>query len=349
MASIRLSNNMYFVHRPRLLCLLCQSRTFGTSYRLLAEQAAAKSTTKTTPNTTTKAAAAATAKATTTSTTQQSPQAIPIAPELADAPRAYGKRHETFTPKPLSRPIGMPNPPKPGENTGIDFRTLRQRRDDFVNWEKHLQRRNELKNQASRPYFRDWGNLQFHKGKTFIAPPRPFKAAPSLYFPNFYGRTLVRDDRQARDTTPLLRGRVSVVSVFSSVWAENQVRTFVSPESNPELDAVLARHPDRAQLVRINVEDNKFKTWLIGLFMGSIRKQVGEANWERYFIVRNAPSEDIRERIGFLNSKVGYVYLLDSQCRIRWAGSGPSEDHEREGLVKGLQRLLDEKENGPKS
>lgn len=97
-------------------CLLCQWRAFSTSYRQLAE----KGTTPSAP-------------------------APPASPgPLDEAPRSYGKAVSEFTPKPLSRPIGLPNPPRPGENTGIDPRTWRQRRADFVDYDKHLIRRKEL-------------------------------------------------------------------------------------------------------------------------------------------------------------------------------------------------------------
>ncbi|KAI1649817.1 ATP10 protein-domain-containing protein [Daldinia loculata] len=332
---------MLLARRPRLLCLLCQSRAFSTSYRLLAEQAPA----------TTKAVKPAASNKPAKTETPASPapaKVIPPSP-LEDAPRSYGKRVEEFTPKPLNRPIGMPQPPKPGENTGIDNRTLKQRRDDLVNYDKHLKRRDELMSKMSRPYYRDWGNLRFHKGKTFFAPPRPFKSDLSLFFPNLFGRTLLKSDRKPRDTTPTLQDKISVVSVFSSVWAENQINSFVSKEANPELETVLEQNKDAVQRVWINYEDNSMKAWLIKLFMGGIRRRIGEPNWDRYFIVRKGLNDEIRENTGLLNSSVGYVYLLDGECRIRWAGSGPSEDHEREGLVKGVQRLLDEAKSSKKT
>lgn len=201
----------------------------------------------------------------------------------------------------------------------------------------------------SRPYFRDWGNLSFHKGKTFIAPPRMFKGDLSLFFPNVYGQTLLKTNSAPRDTTPTLQGKISVVSVFSSVWAENQVKTFVDKENNPKLDSILEQNKGTAQRVWINIEENSLKAFLIKLFKGGIRRRIGEPNWHRYFLVRKGISEEIRENVGLLNRSVGYVYLLDSQCRIRWAGSGPSEDHEREGLANSVQRLLDEEKGLKKS
>ncbi|KAK4648837.1 Mitochondrial ATPase complex subunit atp10 [Podospora bellae-mahoneyi] len=312
-------------------CLVCKWRTFSTTgYQRL-------------PTDHTPGAAAPDGKPKPRQTFAPAPVAAtepaPDSP-LAHAPRSYGKKVKDFTPTPLSRPIGMNTPPAAGQNTGIDHRTFKQRRDDFVDYERHLAKREYLKNKVSRPYFRDWVNLSFHKGKTFLAPPRLFKADLSLYFPNLFGRTLA--SRQKADTTPLLAGHASVVTVFSGMWAENQIKTFVSPEQNPALHRVLKESGGRAQLVQINVEEDWMKMMLIKLFSWSLRNKVGKENWHRYFLVRKGITDEIKESVGLLNSKVGYTYLVDHRCRIRWAGSGSAEGDEREGLVKGVRRLLEE-------
>ena len=49
-----------------------------------------------------------------------------------------------YTPVRLIRPLGMEDPPQRGEHSGIDTRTVQQKRDDFVNWDKHLQKRKKL-------------------------------------------------------------------------------------------------------------------------------------------------------------------------------------------------------------
>lgn len=209
------------------------------------------------------------------------------------------------------------------------------------------------KNKIVKPYFRDWTNLQFQEGKTFIAPPRLFRSDVSLYFPNLVGQPLLSADKatsnnRQTDTTPIFeQNAATVVAFFSSLWAENQVRTFVSPEANPELAEMLAANsgPGKAQLVQINYEDNSVRAWLVRRFRGSLRRRVNERDRERYLLVTQGITDDIRENIGLLNSKVGYIYLLDQNCRIRWAGSGSSQPEERQSLVKGVQRLLSEAKN----
>lgn len=183
--------------------------------------------------------------------------------------------------------------------------------------------------------------MRLHKGKSFLAPPRLFKADRALYFPNFFGQTLQKD-QLPRDTTPVLEDKVSVVSIFSSQWAENQVATFVSERSNPELQEVVKSSGGVAQMVQINVEENALKAAIIRFFMGSLRKRMGIDNWGRYFLIRKGASDEIRDAIGLLNSKVGYVYLLDGECKIRWAGSGICEGDEKDGLIKGTRRLIEE-------
>jgi len=195
--------------------------------------------------------------------------------------------------------------------------------------------------QISAPYFREWSNMRFSKGKSFLAPPRLFKAERALYFPNLHGETLLKD-KILRDTTPVLEDKVSVVSVFSSQWAENQAATFTSEKTNPELHQAIKGSGGAAQMVQINIEENAWKHMLIKLFMSGLRRRVGVDNWGRYFIVRKGITDEMRDAIGLLNSKVGYTYLLDGQCRIRWGGSGPSVGDEKDGLVRGVRRLVEE-------
>ena len=100
-------------------CPRCQLRLFSTSYRRLAErETSAQNYTENEPP--------------------------PPSSVLEDAPKSYGKAVKEFTPKPLNRPIGYPNPPRAGQNTGIDNRSWSQRRADFVNYDKHIARRKEL-------------------------------------------------------------------------------------------------------------------------------------------------------------------------------------------------------------
>jgi mitochondrial ATPase complex subunit ATP10 len=102
------------------------------------------------------------------------------------------------------------------------------------------------------------------------------------------------------------------------------------------------------QRVDVNVQGDWVRQLLVRLFKGRLRRSMPEEQWGRYFMVKLARdvgkglTEDVRDAMGFLNSQVGYVYLLDTECRIRWAGSGHAWKGEVEGLNMGIRRLLEE-------
>ncbi|KAL1954474.1 hypothetical protein VTO42DRAFT_1150 [Malbranchea cinnamomea] len=264
--------------------------------------------------------------------------------ESLNGGRNSHNKEDTLRPFPLKYPLGVPLPPQEGENTGKDRRTLRQRREDFLNQEKHLQRRSELTKEFAKPYFRDWLQTRHHKGKTFLSNPRLFKADKALYFPNLFGRTLDKADPW-QDTTPVLRGKVSVVSVFSTLWAEKQTATFVGSKQNPVLHELIENSGSIAQRVELNVEQNWLKAWLVRIFMGRLRRKYPREQHGKYFLVTKGFTRTLQEQIGMMNRMVGYVYLLDDACKIRWAGSSVALPDELTSLNNGLRKLINQKKS----
>lgn len=264
-------------------------------------------------------------------------------------------RHQRYKdgeliPKPLSRPLGLPHPPESGQNDGIDKRTFAQRRDDFTSYGQHKERQKRiLIDVFEKNYYRDIGNLgKIHKGKSILAPSTPFKSSLALYFPNLTGASLERGGIfgvEVRDTTPVLKGKISIVSMINTEWANEQVATFISEKDNPALHDLIRSYPPAKGLVQfatVSVEENFLKAWMIKLFWSRIKKIVPKEQHHLYFLNRKGITDEIRDGLGMWNSKVGYVYLLDGQCRVRWAGNGNSRPDERNSLVTCIRRLVDE-------
>lgn len=243
---------------------------------------------------------------------------------------------DIFIPKPLGRPIGFKHAPQAGENLG----NIKTKKDysGMTMSQRNLEKRKDLVEKWGTNYFRDFKNIRkYRSGKTFMANPRIFKKEAALYFPNLHGETLAE---KSADTTPVLQGKISVVNVYSSQWGEAQAQTFTGKSTNTELQKIISEYPHIAQTVDINIEENSMKAWIIAFFQWRLRAGRPREDWGKYFVIRKGVSERIRETIGLLNGRVGYVYLVDEDCKIRWAGSGNAEGTEMEDLNKGVRKLI---------
>jgi mitochondrial ATPase complex subunit ATP10 len=145
------------------------------------------------------------------------------------------------------------------------------------------------------------------------------------------------EPKDEQDTTIQTRGKITLLRVYTGSWAEKQADSFIS--ENTQLDRILKLGEGVVQRVEINLEENRMKAALVRLFMGGLRRQLPETMHSRYFLVTKGITDDAKQSLGMLNSQVGYVYLLDEDCRIRWAGCGEAEEDEKVSLVKGIARL----------
>ena len=241
--------------------------------------------------------------------------------------------------KHLDRPLGLPSPPQPGQNSGIDPRNWQERRDDLFNWDKHLARRRELIQKASKPYFRDWSNLRYHKGKLYIAPSRLLRADRAFYFPNLRGVTLA-EPKDEQDTTNVLKGAISILRVYTGRWAERQADTFI--EGEKKLGNFLTAGEGIVQMVNINIEENAMKSRLVKLFMGWQRRAVPTTMHTRSFLVTRGITDEIRYALGMFNSQIAYTFLVDGNCKVRWAGCAEANTEERASMMRGLNKLVSE-------
>lgn len=55
-------------------------------------------------------------------------------------------------------------------------------------------------------------------------------------------------------------------------------------------------------------------------------------------VVSCAPQ--LKEPLGITNKHVGYIYLVDPDCKIRWAGNAYATEEERQGLRKAVAVLM---------
>lgn len=119
---------------------------------------------------------------------------------------------------------------------------------------------------------------------------------------------------------------------------------------------IYSSHP-LYQHIEINLQENLLKSFLVSLFASSIRKSIPESQWGKYLVssqnmecvilpIRqfvdqpNHDSSYIRDDLGMSNKHIGYVYLVDQACRVRWASCADPKLEEIEALTACTSVLL---------
>lgn len=115
------------------------------------------------------------------------------------------------------------------------------------------------------------------------------------------------------------------------------------------VDATNARFSSNPhyQFIQINLQENLLKSFLVNLFANSLRNVVPPSLQANY-LVSSQNMEYVREPLGMTNSKVGYVYLIDENLRIRWGGCADATAEESQALESCTGVLLKRLEKKPK-
>ncbi|WOO82663.1 Mitochondrial ATPase complex subunit ATP10 [Vanrija pseudolonga] len=257
-----------------------------------------------------------------------SPPAAEVAKGKAPAaPKGKPPATDPYAVPPLSRPLGTPIPPS------SDPQTRAQRLDQMLDQTRRKEERKALVKEATQGYFHDYHLARkANGGKLWVAPPVLIREDRALYFPDISGKALTGGTVH---TTDLFRGRVSLVSIVNTRVSEEHVQSFVEPVLED-----WAGQPG-FNYVQINHQPNALKGLLISLFVSSLKRTIPEDRWGSYLISSGEWSEfDVSRPLGIENKLLGYVYLVDENAKVRWAGCAQATPKETEDLRRAAAVLV---------
>ncbi|KAJ3716809.1 ATP10 protein-domain-containing protein [Lentinula guzmanii] len=229
--------------------------------------------------------------------------------------------------KPLSRPLGV------REKPAIRHQTKLERLKEVLTNDEAIaeQRKHLVKEAVTKGYFHDLNATRRHGGKTWIAPKVLIREDRSLYFPDICGKSLA--DGSEEHTTSMCMGKISIICLLNTKISEIHVASFTTPTL-----ARFSSHPLFNHL-QINLQSNALKSMLVSLFLSSLRRTIPPEQ-HSYYLVSSQNLEYERDAIGLMNDRVGYVYLVDENLRVRWAGCADATPEEARSLEVCVSMLV---------
>ncbi|KAI8879447.1 hypothetical protein K501DRAFT_226590 [Backusella circina FSU 941] len=242
-----------------------------------------------------------------------------LATEAPTKPEKYG----TFRQAPSG--IGAREPPVVDHQNW--FQRKKQKLRDFTDYEKafaaHAAERRHLVQEATKSYFADVHEMRQHGGKMYYAPTQLYKADKTGFMPDFEGKDL---NGNKLHTTEKMVGKITLMSFVYAKYGEPHVDTFIKP--------FLEKYKDSKdiQVVEVNVQENLMKQWLLKAFVPSIRKNLADNRKDNYVLLMKDISRT-RKSLDMSNQYIGYVYLVDQDCKVRWTAHGEATPEELGNLL----------------
>ncbi|KAF8068725.1 ATP10 protein-domain-containing protein, partial [Lyophyllum atratum] len=219
---------------------------------------------------------------------------------------------------PLARPLGVTERP----TTLLKTQTQKMKELITDSGARMAQRRHLIK-EVGKGYYYDMNMTRKHGGKTWIANKALIREDKALYLPNMKGKSI--DTSEEKNTTTMCYGRITVLAMLGTRMSEVHVKGFVDPTITR-----YAAHP-LFQYIQVNLQENLLKSLLVKLYINSLRGVV-PAHLQPTYLVSSQNVEYVRDPLGMTNSKVGYVYLIDENLKIRWGGCADATPEEAMSL-----------------
>lgn len=97
--------------------------------------------------------------------------------------------------------------------------------------------------------------------------------------------------------------------------------------------------------MEVNVQENILKQLLLKVFVPSIRKNLPQERKDNYCLIMKDISKT-RKCLDMTNQYIGYAFLVDENCKVRWTAHGEATAEEI-GNMLAMTDYLDQKRIAP--
>ncbi|KAF9431238.1 Mitochondrial ATPase complex subunit atp10 [Podila epigama] len=215
------------------------------------------------------------------------------------------------------------------------FSKAKSKVNDWTDEKKNLEKRKELLQDFQSGYFAEFSEINKMGSKLWRATTAMVNADKALYMPNIIGTSLKTSE--PIELVDVLRGKISLLAISGTRFGEEHVETYMNP--------FLSKWPastsnSKVQLVELNIQENPLKAGLVRMMVPFVKKSIPEERHANY-ILHYKSIKHLRDPLSMQNSYLGYVFLIDSNCKIRWGAHGPASETEIKTLLDSVQRLTE--------